>query len=192
MESKLTLEDKKRLLEISRETITRALESGKGSDDRFIADGVPQESRGAFVTLHLKNRLRGCIGTFKGEGPLSKTVSEMSVQAALHDPRFPPLSRDELDDVEIEISALTPMREVKSHEEVIVGEHGVYITKGFKHGVLLPQVAAEQGWDRETFLDHTCLKAGLKHGDWKKPGVKISVFSAEVFNEHEIFDDEAS
>jgi AmmeMemoRadiSam system protein A len=121
-----------------------------------------------------------------GVEPLWRSVRDNAVNAAFHDPRFPPLEPSELDDVEIEISALTPLRPVSTPEEVRVGVHGVMIERGPYRGLLLPQVAVEYGWDRETFLDHTCRKAGLAPGCWKDPATRIEVFSADVFSEGEL------
>ncbi len=137
---------------------------------------------GAFVTLHKEGQLRGCIGCFQAEKPLYQVVSEMALSAAFNDPRFPPLAAEELPEVEIEISVLSPLRP-GTPEEVEVGRHGVYLVKGPFRGVLLPQVATEQGWDRETFLDHVCLKAGLSPRCWQDPGVELYLFTAEVFSE---------
>jgi len=106
----------------------------------------------------------------------------MAIASGWEDPRFPPLDASELDEIEIEISVLSPLRPARP-EEIEVGKHGVYITKGFYRGVLLPQVAVEYGWDRETFLAQTCLKAGLHPDAWKEPDTKIEIFSAEVFSE---------
>ncbi len=139
--------------------------------------------RGVFVSLHTKNGLRGCIGLFEGEKPLYLTVREMALCSAFDDPRFPPLREKELDEIDIEISVLSPLRRVEDPNEIQVGTHGIYIIKGFNRGVLLPQVAVEQGWDRSEFLDHTCIKAGLAPGDWKR-GVELYVFTADVFGEN--------
>ncbi len=143
-----------------------------------------KEPGGAFVTLHKYGELRGCIGTFQAEKPLYLVVKEMALSAAFNDPRFPPLSTEELPEVEIEISVLSPLARGKP-EEVEVGRHGIYLIKGIFRGVLLPQVAVEHGWDRETFLDHVCLKAGLPPGCWRDPETEIYLFTAEVFSERD-------
>lgn len=140
------------------------------------------EGRGAFVTLHKDGELRGCIGTFSEERPLYETVSEMAEAAASKDPRFPPVEAQELPEITIEISALTPLREITDVGEIEIGRHGIYIVKGGASGVLLPQVAVEHNLDRESFLDHTCMKAGLPAGCWKE-GARILVFEAEIFRE---------
>ena len=139
------------------------------------------EKRGAFVTLKRKGQLRGCIGYTQAVKPLSQTIMEMAQAAAFQDPRFPPLSRNELNDLDIEISVLTPFRPIQDVKEIQVGRHGLFIEgKGYS-GLLLPQVATEYQWDRQTFLEHTCLKAGLPKDAWKDKKTKIYVFSAEIF-----------
>ncbi len=180
----LTEEEKILLLYIARESIASALE---GRPPRFPVDLPPalKQPCGAFVTLHKHGALRGCIGTFESDRPLYLTVAEMARSAAFNDPRFPPLSPEELDEVDIEISVLSPMRPGRP-EEVEVGKHGIYIVRGLHRGVLLPQVAVEYGWDRETFLDHTCLKAGLPPGCWRDPETEIYLFTSEVFGEKEL------
>jgi AmmeMemoRadiSam system protein A len=140
-----------------------------------------KEKRGAFVTLHKSGQLRGCIGNIRGRHPLYETVARMAEEAAFHDPRFPALSKEELKDIDIEISALTPLRRVDKVDEITVGKHGIYIEKGFFSGLLLPQVATEHGWDRQTFLEQTCFKAGLHKDAWKEKDTKVYVFSADVF-----------
>lgn len=136
---------------------------------------------GAFVTIKIKDELRGCIGLIEGVKPLYLTVIEMAQAAAFNDPRFLPLSRSEEDEIEIEISVMTPPREIKSINEIEVGKHGLIIRQGYNSGLLLPQVATEYNWDRETFLRHTCIKAGLYEEAYKDPSTKILVFSALVF-----------
>lgn len=142
----------------------------------------PSRRGGAFVTLHARGRLRGCIGTFE-EGPLEKTVERMARAAAFEDPRFPPLDKGEFSDIELEISVLSPMRQVESVEEIEVGRHGLYLVVGPHRGVLLPQVAVEQGWDRARFLEGVSMKAGLGPRAWQDPAARLLVFTAEVFGE---------
>ncbi len=140
-----------------------------------------REPGAAFVTLYKNGELRGCIGHIIARRPLIETVAEMAEAAALHDPRFTPVRSDELRDIKIEISVLTPLRKISSPEEVVVGKHGLVISRGGSSGLLLPQVATEQGWDRNTFLEYTCLKAGLPRDAWKDSQTDIYIFSAEVF-----------
>ena len=139
------------------------------------------ENLGAFVTLKTGERLRGCIGNIVGEGPLWKTIANMAIQAAFNDPRFLPLKQDELDLINMEISILSPLQSVDDPAEIIPGRHGLLIRKGKSSGLLLPQVATEWGWDRETFLAHTCGKAGLQPNCWKEPATEIFWFQAIVF-----------
>ncbi len=147
-------------------------------------DPVLMEPAGAFVTLHLGTQLRGCIGTFEADSPLAETVRDMAISAATRDPRFRPVVKGELDLIHIEISVLSPRRKVEDPlSEIRVGEHGIYITQGWHRGVLLPQVATENGWDLETFLEHTCLKAGLPTDAWRSPDTRVEVFTAQVFGE---------
>ena len=139
------------------------------------------EKRGAFVTLKIKGQLRGCIGHTQPIKALSQTIIDMAQAAAFQDPRFPPLTEKELPDLSIEISVLSPFREIQDIDEIKVGRHGLFIERGFNAGLLLPQVATEYGWDRLTFLEHTCQKAGLLKEAWKDKRTKILVFSAEIF-----------
>lgn len=139
---------------------------------------------GAFVTLRKKTTgaLMGCIGHFTGIDCLGNTIIEMAAAAALHDPRFHSLGKSELDDLRIEISLLSPMEKTEA-DKVIPGIHGLYIKSGPYSGTLLPQVAKEEGWDRESFLAHTCLKAGLYQDSWKQDSVEIYTYTADVFGE---------
>lgn len=172
--------DRKALLELARQAVSAAA-SGKPlphvpESDIFKSEG------GAFVTLKKNGALRGCIGHFTGTGPIGRTVIDMAASAAVRDPRFPPVRPGEMDDIDVEISILTPM-EPAEPEDVVPGIHGLYIRQGFRSGTLLPQVAEEEGWDRETFLAHTCLKAGLPPDSWKRDGVQLYTYTAEVFGE---------
>jgi AmmeMemoRadiSam system protein A len=107
----------------------------------------------------------------------------MAIAAAFQDPRFPGLTEGEYNDIEIEISVMSPLEKITDVNKIQVGKHGLIIKSGFNSGLLLPQVATEQGWDRDTFLEHTCYKAGLPGNSWKKPDTEILIFSAEVFSE---------
>jgi len=140
-----------------------------------------KEGRGAFVCLYKKGMLRGCIGSLEGDTPLYKTVQEMAQAAAFRDPRFRPVTEDELPYVTLEISALTPLQKIDNPDEIEVGRHGIFIRKGYSSGLLLPQVATERGWERITFLRETCRKAGLPMDAWKEKDAEIFVFSADVF-----------
>ena len=181
---KLTNQERELLLQTARRTLEEHLRHGRKLATEAASPAL-QRPRGAFVTLRKAGQLRGCIGTFEAEGPLLQTVQRMAVSAATSDPRFPTVRDDELAELELEISVLSPLQKV-SAEEIMVGVHGVFITRGFHRGVLLPQVATENNWDRETFLDHTCIKAGLPSASWREPGVTIEAFSAEVFGEEDM------
>ncbi|MGC8660361.1 MAG: AmmeMemoRadiSam system protein A [Desulfomonilaceae bacterium] len=139
------------------------------------------EKCGAFVTINKKGMLRGCIGWLNATKPLCEIVQEMAENAAFKDPRFRPVCEDELEFLDYEISVLTPFRKVNDIEEIEVGKHGLLIRNGAMSGLLLPQVAAERNWDRETFLGETCRKAGLPRDMWKDPNTEIYIFSADVF-----------
>jgi len=140
---------------------------------------------GAFVTLHEAQELRGCIGYVDPRKPLLATVQDAAVKAAMEDPRFPPVGIDELEEIEIEISVLSPLQGIRSPGEIEVGRHGLVVEFGSHRGLLLPQVAAEYGWDAETFLQQTVRKAGLAAHVVDEQDLKVFVFTAEIFNEHE-------
>ncbi len=178
----LTEEEKRLLHQIARRAIEDALTQGHKSGPKPIVQSAAlEEKRGAFVTLKKHGRLRGCIGYVEGIKPLHKAVEEMAIAAAFHDPRFNPVREAELPDLEIEISVLTPPKQIRDVEEIEVGKHGIIIKKGSYSGLLLPQVPTEYGWDRTTFLEHTCLKAGLPQDAWREKDTRIYIFSAEVF-----------
>lgn len=177
----LTKKEQKQLLKIARDTIVASVSSGKIPPVETDAKGLNCEN-GCFVTIKKQGQLRGCIGNFVSDKPLYKLVQEMAVSAATHDPRFYPMKQQDLDDFDLDISVLSPLRKIDSVDEIHVGRHGIYIVKDSYRGVLLPQVATEQGWDRDTFLKHTCLKAGLPEHAWQK-GCDIFIFNALVFGE---------
>jgi AmmeMemoRadiSam system protein A len=134
----------------------------------------------------MSGSLRGCIGYIKGVKPMKETIEEMAISAAFRDPRFMSLTKDDYEEIDIEISILTPIVILKNIEDVKVGRDGLIITRGFQSGLLLPQVPVEQGWDRDTFIEHTCYKAGLPATAWNDPETKIETFSAQVFSEIEL------
>ena len=139
------------------------------------------EMRGAFVTLHLAGQLRGCVGFVQPTRGLYHTILEAALNAAFHDPRFLPVSEEEAPGLEVEISVLSPLQPI-APEQVVVGRHGLVVSRGLSRGLLLPQVAVENGWDAPTFLEQTCLKAGLPADAWKR-GATLQAFTAEVFGE---------
>jgi AmmeMemoRadiSam system protein A len=175
----LTEKDKEQLKGVARSAIEAVL-FGQ-SEEAPVSNERLEEKGGAFVTIKKKGDLRGCVGYIRAVFPIHQTVKEAAVQAAFHDPRFAPLNEKEWKDIEIEISVLTPMKKIKDIEEIEVGKHGLYIEKGYESGLLLPQVAAEYDWDRMTFLQQTCYKAGLQRDAWRLKGVDIYIFSADIF-----------
>jgi hypothetical protein len=176
----LVEEEKKTLRQIALNAIEGKLKGARSAPAAGLTPNL-EGKRGAFVSLHKGGRLRGCIGQIVPAKALYQTIEDMAVAAAFDDPRFEPLSARELKDLELEISVLTPMERLKSPEEIEIGKHGLYIKKGFYSGLLLPQVAAEYGWDRNTFLEETCRKAGLPRTAWKEKGTEIYIFSADIF-----------
>ncbi|HOV63745.1 MAG TPA: AmmeMemoRadiSam system protein A [Spirochaetia bacterium] len=180
----LTDEEKLYLLKLARETIAARLER-RTPEAMEEPKGALMEYCGAFVTIHLRGALRGCIGQMTGVRPLFETVREMAIASAFQDPRFPPLTREEFQSIDIEISVLTPLERIEDVNTVEVGKHGLYMKRGYHSGVLLPQVPLEQGWDRETFLAQTCRKAGMESSCYLDPKTEIYTFEAIVFGEKE-------
>ncbi|MCE5241585.1 MAG: AmmeMemoRadiSam system protein B [Syntrophobacteraceae bacterium] len=176
----LSAGEKALLHRIAKEAVEAGCRGVKPAKDYVIPPRL-KEPRGAFVTIQKNGRLRGCIGYIVAVRPLAEAISEMAAAAAFNDPRFSPVTEDELKDLSYEISVLTPLRRVENVEEIRVGTHGIYIKRGGAAGLLLPQVATEYGWDRETFLEQTCLKAGLPRDAWKDGETEIHIFSAEIF-----------
>jgi len=179
----LTEKEKKQLLKIARDTLEARL-SGKKFFLPEIKNPLLEEKRGVFVTLKKNGRLRGCIGYIQPVEPLAKAVSKMAVQSAAADPRFSPVTHDELKEITIEISALTVPVKIRDAEEIAMGRDGVIVKKGWSQGVFLPQVAEETGWSKEEFMDNLCMhKAGLPRDAWKNSSTEIYTFQAEVFSE---------
>jgi AmmeMemoRadiSam system protein A len=176
----LTAHEREALLRFARDTIVARLTGAAPPPPVSLDD--PQHHAGAFVTLHVNRELRGCIGYPGSEKRLDEVIGHCAVAAATEDPRFPPLTPEELADLALEISVLTPIRVVKDVSEIEVGRDGLVVQDGFRKGLLLPQVATEHQWDRDTFLANTCLKAGLRPDAWRA-GARIFRFQAEVFSE---------
>jgi AmmeMemoRadiSam system protein A len=178
----LTAGEKEHLLHIARTSIREAARDSPLPPlrDLPVALCVPC---GAFVTLKRRGELRGCIGHVQPHRSLAETVQQMAVAAALRDPRFTPVSPEELPEIEVEISVLSPPQRIDRAGQIRVGQHGLIIHHPDGQGLLLPQVAVERGWDRETFLAQTCRKAGLPGDAWKNPETEIHTFTAEVFGE---------
>lgn len=176
----LNSEEQAMLKDIAWGAIDGVLENRPYSIPGDIPD-ILQTPCGAFVTLTIKGRLRGCIGHITATAPLAETVRDVAVAAALEDPRFSPLTLEEWAKTDLEVSVLTPLERVTDIETITPGMHGLYIRRGYQSGLLLPQVATEYGWDRETFLEQTCRKAGLRKSDWKEEDTEIYWFKAQVF-----------
>ncbi|HEV7764849.1 MAG TPA: AmmeMemoRadiSam system protein A [Thermoanaerobaculia bacterium] len=180
----LNQEQRSRLLRIARESIEKVLDGSRLELDLATLDEDLKRPSGAFVSLHDDDGdLRGCIGSIQAVAPLAHAVSSSAVNAAFRDPRFPPVTQDELAGLHIEISVMSPIERVTSIEEIEVGRDGLIISRGTRAGLLLPQVATDYAWDRETFLSQTCIKAGLSAESWRSADCRIERFSAEVFGE---------
>lgn len=179
--SSLGNSEKQSLLEVARRALTCAVQSRE-----FLADvrgeGVLREPGGAFVTLRKRTSLRGCIGQLPSAEPLIDVIAHCAVAVAREDPRFDPVRLDELCDIEIELSVLSPLAAI-TPQLIISGKHGLLVTRGHQRGVLLPQVAAEYRWSALRFLEETCVKAGLERDAWKDRVTKIEAFTADVFSE---------
>lgn len=182
----LNNDQKRKLLILARKTIADKLGISEGLDSPSFDEDIFKEKCGAFVTIHIKGSLRGCIGYIEGFKSIPETVAEMALSCAFRDPRFSSLTAEDYKKIDIEISILCPIEKVDDVREIVVGRDGLIVTRGYNRGLLLPQVPVEQGWDRETFLSHTCMKAGISPDSWKKPDVLIEKFSALVFSEHDL------
>jgi uncharacterized protein len=180
----LTPPQRTQLLTIARRSIEATLDGRRADVDPSQLDDALRRPSGAFVSLHTKaGDLRGCIGSIQPVAPLCEAVSSNAINAAFRDPRFHPLRKDELVNLHIEISVMSPIGPVADTAEIEIGQDGLLITRGSRRGLLLPQVATEYGWDRETFLRQTCIKAGLSPDAWRTADCRIEKFSAEVFGE---------
>jgi len=176
----LSDEERDELLRIARRAATAWIREGRIPEES--PDSEKLNSPGAaFVTLTEDGQLRGCIGYTEARAPLYRTVQECAVASATEDPRFLPVTANEIGTVRIEISVLTPLLPIRP-DEVDVGVHGLMVKRGGRRGLLLPQVPGEHGWDRETFLAQVCLKAGLPRDAWRT-GAELYSFMAEVFGE---------
>ncbi len=176
--------ERKFLLSIARKAIEEYLKTGIKSYPEEVPEKL-KEKRGVFVTLKVGEQLNGCIGYPLPYKPLYEAVVDNAISAGFEDYRFPPLKEEDLRHLKIEISVLTVPVPVSSPQEVVVGKHGIIITKGYNRGLLLPQVPVEYNWSLEEYLSHGCLKAGLPPDEWKR-GVQIEVFEAEIFSEEEV------
>ncbi|MDD5659133.1 MAG: AmmeMemoRadiSam system protein B [Actinomycetota bacterium] len=182
---KLTKKEKSILLEIAKESIKSAV-LGVKSNFPTINDVALNEKCGAFVTITSNGKLRGCIGNIRAINPLWETIKTMAKEAALNDPRFYPLTAKDIENINIEISVLSPFKLINNINEISVGKHGLFIKRGFYQGLLLPQVATDYSWDRIQFLKETCKKAGLYENCWQEKNCEIYIFSATVFSEEDL------
>jgi AmmeMemoRadiSam system protein A len=179
-----TVSDKKQMLALARETIGRYLDTGTVPLARGFSPALDRP-QGVFVTLRKRGQLRGCIGQMQPDRPLRVLVGSMALAAAFEDPRFEKLEPGELKDTEIEISVLTPFKEVAGPQAIVVGRDGVLLQKDRRSAVFLPQVATEERWTRDEMLDNLCLKGGMAAGCWRA-GARLSTFQADVFKEGEL------
>lgn len=182
MEKELSTQEQQILLDIARQAIVDQVSLGQFEVEPREEKSLNSRS-GCFVSIKQNGKLRGCIGNFQSSQPLFSEVAEMAVSSATKDPRFYPMQKNDLKDFKLEISVLSPLEKVEEVNEIEVGKHGIYLEKSFHRGVLLPQVAVEHGWDRETFLMQTCIKAGLPTTAWQAEDAEIYIFSAQIFAE---------
>jgi AmmeMemoRadiSam system protein A len=176
----ISLDDQRRLIELARCALeARVCCTGVPNIDSTVA---PDVKRGAFVSIFHDGELRGCLGRLNSPLPIARLVVDLAQAVADSDHRFDRVVPEELDGIDLEISILTHEREIQSVDEIEVGKHGLIVEQGTSRGLLLPQVPEEHGWDRDTFLNHTCLKAGLAPDAWRR-GARIFVFEALVFGE---------
>ncbi|KFO67820.1 hypothetical protein ER57_08325 [Smithella sp. SCADC] len=179
MKFSIDIDDQKALLKYARKVIQAALEHEPEPEPPELSTTL---RCGAFVTLREDASLRGCIGRMQSNDPLARTIADMALAAAFEDPRFAPVAAEELPRLEIEITLLSPLKPILP-EQVVVGKHGLLISALGRSGVLLPQVPTEYGWDRETFLEQLCRKAGLAAGTWKSSLAQLYGFEGFVFSE---------
>jgi AmmeMemoRadiSam system protein A len=173
--------DRQSLLDLARRAIAEAVSLQKSAGS-IPQSGMFLEKRGVFVTLHTRGRLRGCIGVIEPVEPLVESIARCAAGAALHDPRFSPVRVEELPELRIEISLLSPLEPILP-ENIEIGKHGLLIAQGSKRGLLLPQVAVEHKLARDQFLEETCRKAGLNVSAWQEPETRILGFTCEIFSE---------
>lgn len=179
-EFELNNSQKKILLSLARNSITQYLNSKTVSPDQDF-DPLLRKNLGAFITLRKQGELRGCIGYMREDIPLYKVVSSMALESAFSDRRFMPVTIEELSNIEIEISVLTPSKPIKSIDEIVLGRDGVVLSKKVRRAVFLPQVATEMRWNKTEFLDNLCRKAGLPPGSWQD--AELHIFQAKIFQE---------
>jgi len=177
--------EKQLLLQLARSAMALGVTAGAGNKSPvqdFPNEDFLQQPAGAFVTLHRRGRLRGCVGQLPGRDSLAEVVAHCARSAALHDSRFDPVRAAELSEIEIEVSVLSALEDV-TLEAIEAGKHGLVVSQGRQRGVLLPQVASQFNWPAQRFLEETCVKAGLEREAWKDPATRVQAFTAEVFSE---------
>jgi AmmeMemoRadiSam system protein A len=179
--SSLAEREKQLLLQLARSALALAVANNSPLQD-FPSEEFLQQPAGAFVTLHRRGRLRGCVGQLPGRDSLAEVVAHCARSAALHDSRFDPVTSAELSEIEIEVSVLSALEDV-ALDAIEAGKHGLVVSQGRQRGVLLPQVASEFNWGAQRFLEETCVKAGLEREAWKDPATQVQAFTAEVFSE---------
>jgi AmmeMemoRadiSam system protein A len=179
----LSEQEKSELLALARQSVEHAVEKNEAYQPQASVSEALSRELGAFVTLREAGALRGCIGYTSATKPLYLTVRDTATLAALRDPRFRPVSAAELPQLDYEISVLSPLRRVVDVKQIVVGQHGLLMKNGTHEGLLLPQVPVEEKWDRQTFLEHTCAKAGMRTDCWKDENTDIFMFTAVVFGE---------
>ena len=182
----LSSKEQESLLKLSRRVLYDHVLEGKVREDitkDFYITGALRKNSGVFVTLKKGGELRGCIGYIEPRKPLCQAVLDNTISASSLDPRFPPVTGSELKDIDIEISVLTPPKEIPDTTHFVVGKHGIILKKGCYSSVFLPQVAPEQGWDREKTLYFLSRKAGLDGNAWKEKNARFEIFTAQVFHE---------
>jgi len=182
--SLLASREKQFLLQIARRSLVLAVERSE-SFEESSPEQIRASSSGAFVTLRRGKRLRGCIGQLVSEVPLVEVVAYCAKAAALSDPRFSPVARHEVSEIEIELSILSSPEDV-APDEIEPGKHGLIVSRGAQRGLLLPQVASEYGWSAQRFLEETCVKGGMEVSAWKHESTRIQAFTAEVFSESSV------
>ncbi len=179
----LPFESQRRLIELSRMALEGVVYGATRPVGQVEDPYLLSSAYGSFVTLHKGTKLRGCIGTCFPTSPLYETVAEMTQAAASKDHRFSSITKDEIHDIHIHISVLSPLERALDPLSLIVGEHGLHVANGKKKGVLLPQVATEYGWDIKTFLSQVCLKADLPEDSWRGKDTQVSSFTTLIIEE---------
>ena len=179
--------EKKLLLEVARSAMSAAVE-GREFAEEFPELPHSRNLGGAFVTLHRRGRLRGCVGQVASSESLVSTVAHCAKAAALEDPRFDPVRPDEISEIAIELSVLSPLERI-APEQIQAGIHGLMVSRGSQRGVLLPQVATQFRWSGRRLLEETCVKAGFERDAWKNPEIQVQAFTAEIFNESDVADE---